>query len=95
LASGVFPLIQLHEGETQMKTISLPRLFYWDHLERDLPTPEMVQSNKAHIIVNRDDPAMNDLLEDAEFYASDAMDQLPPGLKSSAKATVNAIKKYS
>jgi hypothetical protein len=76
-----------------MARISLPRKFYFDHSERDLPTPEMVQSNKAAIIVDDADPALPDLLEDAEYYASDAMDQLPPGLKSSAKATVNAIRK--
>jgi hypothetical protein len=76
-----------------MARISLPRKFYWDHFERDLPTPEMVQSTKTSILVEDADPALTDLLEDAEYYASDAMDQLPPGLKSSAKATVNAIRK--
>ncbi|MGO8241301.1 hypothetical protein ACC806_34755 [Rhizobium ruizarguesonis] len=78
-----------------MARISLPRMFYWDHLERDLPTPEMVQSNRAHILVDDADPALKDLLEDAEYYASDAMDQLPPGLKASAKATVTAIRKVT
>lgn len=77
-----------------MTKISLPRYFYWDHHERDLPTPKMLIGNRAHIIVAADDPALQDLLDDAKHYASpNGPDQLPPGLKSSARATVRAIEK--
>lgn len=76
-----------------MIKINLPRRFYWDHLERDLPTPEMLQSNAAHIVVDAADPAMAEYLADAEYYASNAMDQCPPGIRASAVATVAAIRK--
>lgn len=76
-----------------MVKINLPRRFYWDHLERDLPTPEILQSNRAHIVVDAADPAMAEYLDDAEHYATGSMDMLPPGLRASAIATVAAIRK--
>lgn len=75
------------------REIHLPRAFYWDHFERDLPTPKMIQSNKAHIVVSADDPAVGDLLSDAEFYADRFGPDCTPGLKASARATVAKIKK--
>lgn len=81
------------------KLIRLPWRFYTDHLERELPTPkEHERSNKRHVWVRADDPALPELLSDARYYA----DPYGPdgggadaawyrGLKASAKATVNAI----
>ncbi len=81
-------------GQNMAAHALLPRAFYLDHLERDLPTPEEVNRNRTHIVVRTDDPHLEDLLQDALFYSSpDGPDQLPPGLKTSAKATVAAINK--
>lgn len=80
-----------------MKTtnlIRIPWVFALDHDERELPTPEIVKSTKSHWWVRADDPALPELLSDAEHYAHpwgpDA--EGLGGLKASAKATVRAIR---
>lgn len=77
-----------------MNLIRLPQKFFTDHWERALPTPEVVRETKSHVFVRADDPALPELLNDAEYYAHpngpDA-DWLG-GLKASARATVRAIK---
>jgi hypothetical protein len=74
--------------------IKLPPAFYQDHSERDLPTPEDVGNAKSYVLVRADDPALPELLNDAEYYADpwgpDA-DWLG-GLKASARATIRAIR---
>ena len=74
--------------------IKLPPKFWLDHAERDLPTPEDVGNAKSYVLVRADDPALPELLNDAEFYA----DPFGPdaewlgGLKASARATIRAIR---
>lgn len=77
-----------------MKTIKLPNVFYDDHLERDLPTPEDVGKAKSYVTVRADDPALHELLNDAEFYASPwgPDGEGLGGLRASARATVRAIR---
>lgn len=74
--------------------IRIPPAFYADHADRSLPTPEDLSNAKNYVLVRADDPALPELLNDAEYYASpygpDA-DYLG-GLKASAKATVRAIR---
>lgn len=84
------------------KLIRLPWKFWEDHGERALPTPkEVPPSNKRHLWVRRDDPALTELLSDARYYADPYG---PDGgdddretklwfmrLKRSAKLTVKAI----
>lgn len=76
------------------KLIRLPPSFYQDHDERDLPTPEDVGKAKSYVLVRADDPALPELLNDAEHYAHpwgpDA--EGLSGLKASARATVRAIR---
>lgn len=77
-----------------MTLIRLPQRFFVDHEERDLPTPEVVRHTKAHFFVRAADPALPELLNDAEFYShrwgpdGEGLE----GLKASARATVKAIK---
>lgn len=52
------------------KLIRLPSQFFYDHLERDLPTPVIVRENKKSVYVSSDDANLSDLLSDAEFYAT-------------------------
>jgi hypothetical protein len=80
--------------ETPVKTIKLPPAFYQDHDERDLPTPEGIGKAKSYVLVRADDPALPELLNDAEFYAHPYGPDAEglSGLKASAKATVRAIR---
>lgn len=49
--------------------IRVPAKFLVDHWERDLPTPESVRSNSRYEWIRADDPALDELIGDAEFYA--------------------------
>ena len=72
--------------------IRIPWQFYLDHFERSLPTPEEVKSTKRHLWIRADDPFLESLRADAEFYA-DQFGPDAPWLKASAQATVKAINK--
>ena len=75
--------------------VKIPTKFYCDHLERDLPTPEIVKSSRTHFWIDLNDSALGELLNDAEFYAEIAADMGSEylGLASSARATAKAINK--
>lgn len=79
------------------ETIKIPDRFYIDHMERSLPTPEDVGSFKNHVLIRTDDPALPELLNDAEHYAvmterRGRYDCMPRGIVASAAATVRAIR---
>ena len=90
-------------SEPDFYEISLPPRFFDDHLDRDLVTKsgtldEMkVRETKRQIVVrlHRDD--IEELLDDADYYATSmgsvGFEEL--GIISSARATVNAIKKQN
>jgi hypothetical protein len=53
--------------------IRLPRKFYDDHAERDLPTPIAIRSNSQSVWVDSIDANLSELLNDAEYYADKDM----------------------
>lgn len=71
--------------------IRLPKLFFDDHWERELPTPVIIKETARHYFVSADDPAIPELLDDAEYY-TDPYGPDAPWLKRSALATANAIR---
>jgi hypothetical protein len=74
-----------------MATLTIPKAFLVDHMERDLPTPEILGENSRHFTISADDPAIAELRDDAEYYASpDGPDQAP-GVKRAAKALLAAL----
>ena len=73
------------------KLIRIPKGFYQDHADRDLPTPEVVRCTSRHLYVRSDDPALPELLNDAEYYSDPHGPWAGIGLRSSALATVRAI----
>jgi hypothetical protein len=77
-----------------VKTIKIPPRFYNDHYERDLPTPDDVGNAKSYVLVRADDPALPELLNDAEYYAHPYGPDADwiGGIRASAKATVRAIR---
>lgn len=79
-----------------MTLIRVPLAFYWDHVSRDLPAPNLVRRTKTHGWVDREDPDLTELIDDAEFYT----DAYGPsgyggerGLRSAAHALLRALKK--
>lgn len=77
--------------------IQIPKRFYDDHVERDLEAPSIVHQTAKHYWIKADDPALNELKDDAEFYASmgmDYWDKSCAGLVSSARATAKAIRAH-
>ena len=78
-----------------MNLIRIPTRFFEDHQERELPTPEVHKATKSHYWISADDPALPELLNDAEHYADMApyMDPYYFGLCMSARATARAIRR--
>ena len=71
--------------------IKLPRKFFEDHEDRALPTPEIVKENKRNIWIDRNDPNLEELKSDAEFYSDPWGPEVSVALRNSAKATLAAI----
>ena len=81
------------EDCTRSRTIRVPACFYVDHLERGLATPEDLSKSSRHAVVRLNDPAINSLLGDAEWYADQQWDEcMPRSIVLSARATVRAIR---
>lgn len=74
--------------------VRVPWRFFTDHEERGLDTPEVVRKTTAGAWVRLDDPALPELLNDAEHYADSTggPDMAPLGVVASARATVRAIR---
>lgn len=75
-----------------IRLIRIPIQFFEDHHARALPTPEIVRDTRRHYFISADDPHLESLRSDAEFYA-DRWGPDAPWLKVSARATVAAIEK--
>lgn len=75
-----------------MRTVRVPRTFYSDHEDRDLPTPRELGGGARYVIIDVRDPALVDLLADARYYAdADGPDLADRSLRRSAAATVKAL----
>ena len=78
----------------KMTLVKIPRMFVDDHAERDLDTPEIVQFSKTHYWIKRDDPAVDELLSDANWHADpDGPGVSYPGLRVAARALIRAMTK--
>lgn len=76
--------------------IRIPLRFYQDHKERDLDTPINYSKSKSYVIIDSDDPALAELLSDAEYYGDSQVDPAMwegwRGIVLSARATFKAIR---
>jgi hypothetical protein len=82
-----------------MGTIKITKMFYLDHVARDLPAPPIVKETKSHIWIDATDTRLNELWADASFYADSHSFGVDFGsnlvaLVRSAKATEKAITSY-
>jgi len=72
--------------------VRIPYKFFFDHMHRGLPTPTVQHETKSFLWIRRDDPAIGELISDAKHYAHRwGPDEMPPGLKSAAKALLKAL----
>ncbi len=78
-------------------TIRIPRRFYDDHCERDLPAPSIIKTTKAHYWIDAHSESLAELLSDAEYYEDSAqhMEREMIGIIRSAAATASAIRAAS
>lgn len=54
---------------SRMKLLRIPRAFYDDHVGRELPTPEAVRENSRFVYIRSDDTNLDELINDASYYA--------------------------
>lgn len=80
---------------TQVKEnlVRVPQTFLRDHIERDLPSPEIVRETKSHYFIKADDPEMEELLSDSRHYADSTATDCDPGLRLAARALLKALGK--
>ncbi len=85
---------------TTKKTIRIPKVFYDDHVERELPAPEIVRELKTHYFIDANSEHLAELLEDAAFYADPfhyahaEFGSSLAGIVRSARATKKALESY-
>lgn len=72
--------------------IRIPRSFYDDHLDRDLPAPPPVRETKRHVWIETTHPDMEELVNDAEFYADPWGPDEAPQVVAAAKLMLYHIK---
>lgn len=75
--------------------IRIPVAFYRDHKERGLDTPVNHSRFKSYVLIDPIDPALPELLNDAEYYAnymSDPEWSSAVGMARSAAAMLRAIR---
>jgi hypothetical protein len=73
--------------------IKIPKRFYIDHIERDLPAPKILRETKSHYFIDgQDTTAFQELVSDAEFYAEPNIDGYPH-LVVAARAMLKAIQR--
>lgn len=77
-----------------VRTIRIPRAFFDDHRERDLPTPTVRKTLRCHYDIRADDPALPELISDAQHYAEGGISttDFPHlfGLVASARAIIGS-----
>lgn len=81
-----------------MTLIRIPKVFYDDHADRELPAPPVIRETNRHYFIDNEHPDIFELENDAAHY-SDATTwgggiELG-GFERSARATLNAIREAS
>lgn len=79
--------------------IKIPRRFYDDHVDRDLPAPRIAKETKANYWVYSDEN-IRELLSDAKYYDECLknggwQDAYVRGIALSARATRKAIERHA
>lgn len=84
-------------GVEQKLLFKIPKVFYDDHMDRDLPAPAIYKETKHHYWISVLGEHLDELLADADHYvymqSLGAWEKTAFGLVASARATMNAIEK--
>lgn len=81
-----------------MPNVKIPKTFYDDHRDRDLPAPPVLRKLARHYVVDAAHPDARELLNDATHYSDVCEWAGAPGaspyigLQASARATVRALR---
>ena len=70
----------------------IPAGFYDDHINRSLPAPHPVRQTRVNVWIDIDDPAFEDLLSDAKWYASLAPSRRDPDMNQYIRMARNLLK---
>ena len=80
-----------------MTVYRVPKVFYDDHVRRDLPGGRVVKETKQHYHVELNDEEHHELLSDANYYGDPetGKEMGMSGLSSSARATARALSQFN
>jgi|TARA_R100000149_G_C5859141_1_gene125548 hypothetical protein len=72
----------------------VPKLFYDDHVARELPAPTVIRENKTHYWISLGGAHIDEFISDAEYYSFyEGMGREYHGIVASARATLRAYEK--
>lgn len=71
--------------------IRIPKRFFVDHWERDLPTPKILKETSSHYYIDAKDEALDELISDAKHYADPRATDAEQWLRNSASALLKAL----
>jgi hypothetical protein len=74
--------------------IKIPKLFYDDHLARELPSPKILKVTKTNYFIDTTDEHIYELFDDADYYCNEIEINDMRGLITSARATKRALQKH-
>jgi hypothetical protein len=74
--------------------IKIPKLFYDDHLARDLPSPKILKETKTNYFISETDEHIYELFDDADYHYHEMEINEMRGLINSARATMKALQEY-
>ena len=74
--------------------LRIPKLFFDDHGDRDLPTPQVQRETKTHYWIMKRDEHLPELISDAEYYAEtfDGWDESAKRYIKGARRLLDALR---
>lgn len=77
------------------RPMKIPKVFFIDHAERDLPTPDILSETARHITICATDPSLPELMSDARHYADPRGTDSEFWLRRAAAALVAAVERQA
>lgn len=75
-----------------MAVVSIPKKFYDDHADRELPSPPVISETARHYRIDPAHPDLEELVSDAQHYAGDGTDA-EQWIVAAARALLEALKR--